>query len=145
MFRKSCIKDFCVSLVHHDDVIKWKHFPRLWPLCGEFTGDRWILRTKASDSELWCFLWSAPNIWLSKQWWGWWFEMPSCPLWCHCNVLVCTHNLQGYFTDTCNDFLSTMGVTLEDMGKTTEYQATLKYNKIQTMYIILGIYSTPVT
>ena len=28
-------------------------------LCGEFTGDRWILRTKASDAELWCFLWSA--------------------------------------------------------------------------------------
>ena len=29
------------------------------PLCGEFTGPRWILRTKASDAELWCFLWSA--------------------------------------------------------------------------------------
>ena len=22
---------------------------------------------------------------LSKQWWGWWFETPSCSLWCHCN------------------------------------------------------------
>ena len=30
-------------------------------LCGEFTGPRWILRTKASDAELWCFLWSAPE------------------------------------------------------------------------------------
>ena len=29
------------------------------PLCGEFTGPRWIPRTKASDAELWCFLWSA--------------------------------------------------------------------------------------
>ena len=28
-------------------------------LCGEFTGHRWILHTKASDAELWCFLWSA--------------------------------------------------------------------------------------
>ena len=28
-------------------------------LCGEFTGTRWIPRTKASDAELWCFLWSA--------------------------------------------------------------------------------------
>ena len=28
-------------------------------LCGEFTGLRWILRTKASDAELWYFLWSA--------------------------------------------------------------------------------------
>ena len=31
------------------------------PLRGEFTGPRWIPRTKASDAELWCFLWSAPE------------------------------------------------------------------------------------
>ena len=30
-------------------------------LCGEFTGPRWILHTKASDAELWCLLWSAPE------------------------------------------------------------------------------------
>ena len=29
------------------------------PLCGEFTGHRWIPLTRASDAELWCFLWSA--------------------------------------------------------------------------------------
>ena len=28
-------------------------------LCGEFTGPRWIPRTKATGAELWCFLWSA--------------------------------------------------------------------------------------
>ena len=26
------------------------------PLCGEFTGHRWIPLTKANDAELWCFL-----------------------------------------------------------------------------------------
>ena len=31
------------------------------PLCREFTGHRWIPRTKASDAEPWCFLWSAPQ------------------------------------------------------------------------------------
>ena len=31
------------------------------PLCGEFTGHRWIPITKASDVELWCFLWSSPE------------------------------------------------------------------------------------
>ena len=31
------------------------------PLCGEFTGHRRIPRTKASEAELWCFLWSALN------------------------------------------------------------------------------------
>ena len=30
-------------------------------LCGEFAGHRWIPFTKASDAELWCFLWSAPE------------------------------------------------------------------------------------
>ena len=30
-------------------------------LCGEFTGHRWIPRTKASDAELLCFLWSTPE------------------------------------------------------------------------------------
>ena len=45
----------------HDDVIKWKIFRVTGPLCGEFTSHRWIARTKASDAELWCFLWSAPE------------------------------------------------------------------------------------
>ena len=53
-------------------------------LCGEFTGPRWIPRTKASDAELWCFLWSAPER-LSKQSRGWWFETQSCSLCRHCS------------------------------------------------------------
>ena len=28
---------------------------------GEFTSPRWIPLTKASDAELWCFLWSTPE------------------------------------------------------------------------------------
>ena len=31
------------------------------PLWGEFTGHRWLPRTKDSDAELWCFPWSAPE------------------------------------------------------------------------------------
>ena len=53
-------------------------------LCGKFTGQRWISHTKASDAELWRFLWSAPER-LSKQSWGWWFETLSSPLWRHRN------------------------------------------------------------
>ena len=30
------------------------------PLWGESTGHRWIHLTKASDAELWWFIWSAP-------------------------------------------------------------------------------------
>ena len=40
--------------MNHDDVIKWKHFPRYWPFVH-------------------------PNKQLSKQSGGWWFETPSCP------------------------------------------------------------------
>ena len=36
-------------------------------LCGEFTGPRWIPHTKASDAELWCFLWSAINGWVNNR------------------------------------------------------------------------------
>ena len=55
-------------------------------LCGEFTGLRWIPRTKASDAELWCFLWCAR---LSKHSRGWSFETLSHPLWRHRNEIFC--------------------------------------------------------
>ena len=43
----------------HDDVFKWKHFPRNWPFVRGIHRSRWIPHTKASDVELWCFIWSA--------------------------------------------------------------------------------------
>ena len=45
--------------VQHDDVIKWKHFPRNWTFVRGIHRSRWIPHTKASDAELWCFLWFA--------------------------------------------------------------------------------------
>ena len=52
---------FGVQHFNHDDVIKWKHFPRYWPFVRAIHRSLWIPRTKASDAELWCFLWSAPE------------------------------------------------------------------------------------
>ena len=38
------------------------------PLCGEFTGPRWIPLTKASDAELWCFLiYAWINSWVNNR------------------------------------------------------------------------------
>ena len=39
------------------------------PLCGEFTGHRWIPLTKANDEGLWCFIWPAPwrKIWVNSR------------------------------------------------------------------------------
>ena len=36
------------------------------PLWGESSCDRWIPLTKAGDTELWCFLWSAPEQTVKK-------------------------------------------------------------------------------
>ena len=40
------------------------------PLCGEFTGQRWIPLTKASDAELWCccfFICAWINSWVNNR------------------------------------------------------------------------------
>ena len=51
----------------HDDVIKWKHFPHYLPLVMEIL--RSIPLTKASEAELWCFLWFAfrKNSWVNNR------------------------------------------------------------------------------
>ena len=46
-------------LIFHDDVIKWKNFPRYWPFVRGI--HRSPVNTKASDAELWCFIWPAPK------------------------------------------------------------------------------------
>ena len=45
--------DITIEQFSHDDVNKWKYFPRYWSFV------RRISHTKASDAEPWCFLWSV--------------------------------------------------------------------------------------
>ena len=71
---------YIAIIMHNDDLIKWKHSRRYWPLCGEFTGHRWIPITKAIDAEFWCFLWYASEQAICR-----WFETPSRSLWCDSN------------------------------------------------------------
>ena len=68
----------------HDDVIKWNHFPRYWPFV------RGIHRSPVNSPHKgqWhgALMFSLIcNKRLSKQWWGWWFETLSWPLWRHRN------------------------------------------------------------
>ena len=51
------------------------------PLCGDFTGHRWIPRRNASGAD------QRLHKRLRKQSWGWLSETPSCSLWRHCNSL----------------------------------------------------------
>ena len=47
-----------------------------FPVAGEFSAQRPV--TQSFD----VFFDLCLNKWLSKQSWGWWFETPSCSLWC---------------------------------------------------------------
>ena len=58
------------------------------PLCGEFTGHRWIPRKGQWCGALMCPLICVLNKPLSKQPWGWWFETPSRSLLGHCNSAI---------------------------------------------------------
>ena len=54
------------TVTSHNDVIKWKHFPRYWPFVrgihrSPVNPPPPPPRTKASDAEIWCILWSAPE------------------------------------------------------------------------------------
>ena len=73
---------------------------------GGCTGHRWIPLTKASDTELWCFLWSTPEQTVEQT-----IEMPAIwdaiipSLWWYCNDahglrFVCVLVWSGALWDT---------------------------------------------
>ena len=76
-----------LSKQFHDGVIKWKRFPHYWP----FVWEMHLSPVNSPHRGQWrgALMFSliyALNKGLSKQPWGWWFNMPSCSLWSHCNV-----------------------------------------------------------
>ena len=75
----------CWCQLHHDDVIKWEHFPRYWPFVREFTGPGEFPAQRSVTRSFDVFFDLRLNKRLSKQPWGWWFETPSWSLWRQCN------------------------------------------------------------
>ena len=59
---------------------------------GEFSTQRPVTRSFDVFFDL------RPNKRLSKHWWGWWFEMPSHPLWRHCNASSAVMMIMKMFT-----------------------------------------------
>ena len=51
----------------HDNVIKWKHFPRYWHLCGEFTGHRWIPRSQWRGALMFSLICVWINGWVNNR------------------------------------------------------------------------------
>ena len=70
--------------IDHDDVIKWRHFPRNWPFVWGIrpvnSPHKWPV-TRSFD----VFFDLRLNKRFSKPSWGWWFETLSRPLWRHRN------------------------------------------------------------
>ena len=82
------------SCTDHDDVIKWKHFPRYWPFVrGEFPTQRPVTLSFDVYFDL------RLNKRLSKQSQGWWFETLLCPLWLHSNDPESYHDANIVFND----------------------------------------------
>ena len=83
----SCLKNLMCILVIHDDVIKWKDFPRYWPFV------RGIHRSPVNSPHkgqwhgalMFSLICDWINGWVNDHEAGW-FETLSRPLWCHCNV-----------------------------------------------------------
>ena len=62
--KSHCIPTEPGDYVHHFFMMTSSNqniFRVTGPLWGKSIGHRWIPLTKASDAELWCFLWSAPE------------------------------------------------------------------------------------
>ena len=73
--------------MEHDDVIKWKHFPRYWPFVrGSHRSPVNSLHKGQWRGALMFSLICVLNKRLSKQSRGWWFETTTRSLWRHCNV-----------------------------------------------------------
>ena len=55
-------------LAVHDDVLKWKHFPRYWPFVWGIHRSSVFSLTKASDAELWCssLICAWTNVWVNN-------------------------------------------------------------------------------
>ena len=71
------------TINHHDDVIKWKHFPCYWPFVwGIHRGPVNSPHKGQWRGALMFFFYLRLNKRSGKQWWGWWL---SCPLWRHRN------------------------------------------------------------
>ena len=106
----------------HDDVIKWKHFPRYWPFERESPGHRWFPSQSPVTRSFDVFFDLRLNKLSSKQSRRRWFETPLRSLSRHCDggwwpgfwftLGICQHsslhhNINWYTAPLCNMDVST--------------------------------------
>ena len=119
----------------HDDVIKWKHFPRYWPFVRGIP-THWPV-TRSFD----VFFDLCLNKRLSKQLWGWWC---GTTLWRHCNGWYYVPSLRTHIVPGLNHHCTCRWhnyvKTLYDTLLTT--QLTIAYSKVACLLLMLPTFLT---
>ena len=80
-----------IKAVFHDDVIKWKHFPRYWPFMRGIHRSpvNFPHKGKWRGDLIFSLIYVWINGWVNNREAGDLRQL-SCPLWRHCNVLECS-------------------------------------------------------
>ena len=94
-------------------------------LCGEFTGPGEFPAQRPVTRSFDVLFDLRLNKGLSKQWWGWWFETLSRPLWHHRNEL-------GQYIACSSAKDSPGGIWVKSTGHKTK-QNTTKWDKMHSM------------
>ena len=67
VFITSCVRwDYEISQPH-DDVIKWKYFPRYWPFVLGIHRSRWIPHTKTREALMFSLIYTWINGWVNNR------------------------------------------------------------------------------
>ena len=111
----------------HEDVIKWRHFPRNWPFVREFTGPRWFRAQRPVTRSFDVFFDLRPNKRLSKQWWGWGFETLSSPLWRHCNAIYKRPVMKAF---SCHDVIMYVSIPTSSINYAGKSGSSGSYTKL---------------
>ena len=98
------------------------------PVTGEFPAQRPV--TQIID----VFFVLCPNKRLSKQWWGWWFEMQSSPLWRHHADFESSHNQETFEDPPPADFNYGGQMSFRDL--TTLQRTKVVAPAVATCYIV---------
>ena len=98
------------------------------PVTGEFPARRPVTRSFDVFFDL------RPNKQLSKQWWGWWFETPSCPLWRHCNgtaICASTRSLDAWKNESlCEELCVRAQFGADSRFPPSQWQTSLQSNAV---------------
>ena len=119
-----CLRPFglCPRILHtHDDVMKWRHFPRYWPFVRGIHRSRWIPRTKGQWRR--ALMFSLMCVWIND----WVNNREAGDLRRHrghydVTVMSLFHTRREY-----NNALKTMSTSWESVWEGTK---TLDHNKI---------------